>query len=202
MEKCQVRCRAHFCVFTCWKARPRSPCLTRLRISECEFASALKPTCRRRMAIIPTTSLAAVVGSVHPAIKIVGYRHYSDDGVAVIDHGINGTAQRRDALAVRRLCDHHVRQIINDEEKASGTGLKKAWTSDRLYHMARQSFKTSWVRLESGRLDLSGSAADLLPVPPAVKGDCCARQCQSRLRLAHLCLWKLDFVRLAETHEY
>ena len=60
---------------TCWKARPRSPCLSPgLRISECEFAFRLKADLPSKDSDYTDDDIAAVVGSVHPAIEIVNRR--------------------------------------------------------------------------------------------------------------------------------
>ena len=152
-----------------------------LRISECEFAFRLKADLPSKDSDYTDDDIAAVVGSVHPAIEIVNRRLSSTipmSGVAVIvDHGGNGAfaygVGTEDWQSID-YANHHVRQIINDEEKASGTGQSVmdgnpigsiTWLANHL--------KPRGFGLRAGDWISSGSAADMLPVPAGgtVKGD-------------------------------
>ncbi|MEC8201104.1 MAG: hypothetical protein VX085_16290, partial [Pseudomonadota bacterium] len=98
------------------------------------------------------------------------------------------------------------RQIINDKEKASGTGQNVmdgnpigsiTWLANHL--------KPRGFGLKAGDWISSGSAADMLPVPAGgtVTGDF-GRSAVSKSTSAKLtsASWKLDFVRLMETRKY
>ena len=125
--------------------------------------------------------IKAVIGSVHPAIEIVNRRLSGAvpmSGLAIIvDHGGNGAfaygAGTEDWESID-YANHPVRQIINGEEKAVGTGQNVmggnpvgsiTWLANHL--------KTRGHSLKAGDWVSSGSAAEMLPVPAGgtVKGD-------------------------------
>tara|TARA_Y100001934_G_scaffold116418_1_gene142522 strand:- start:56227 stop:57003 length:777 start_codon:yes stop_codon:yes gene_type:complete len=152
-----------------------------LRISECEFAFRLKADLPAKEDDYTDNDIAAIVGSVHPAIEIVNRRMSSAipmSGVAIIaDHGGNGAFAYGPGTEDWQSVDyanHKVRQIINGEEKATGTGQNVmdgnpigsiTWLANHL--------KLRGYGLKAGDWISSGSAADMLPVPVggSVKGD-------------------------------
>ena len=152
-----------------------------LRISECEFAFRLKADLPAKDGDYTDDDIKAVIGSVHPAIEIVNRRLSGAvpmSGLAiVVDHGANGAfaygAGTEDWESID-YANHPVRQIINGEEKAVGTGQNVmggnpvgsiTWLANHL--------KTRGHSLKAGDWVSSGSAAEMLPVPAGgtVKGD-------------------------------
>ena len=152
-----------------------------LRISECEFAFRLKADLPAKDDDYRDDDIKAVIGSVHPAIEIVNRRLSGAipmSGLAIIvDHGGNGAfaygAGTEDWESID-YANHLVRQIINGEEKAVGTGQNVmagnpvgsiTWLANHL--------KTRGHSLKAGDWVSSGSAAEMLPVPASgtVKGD-------------------------------
>ena len=152
-----------------------------LRISECEFAFRLKANLPAKEGDYTDNDIAAIVGSVHPAIEIVNRRLSSAipmSGVAIIaDHGGNGAFAYGPGMEDWRSIDyasHQVCQMINGEEKARGTGQNVmdgnpigsiTWLANHLKLRGHGLNEGDWIS--------SGSAADVLPVPAGglVKGD-------------------------------
>lgn len=152
-----------------------------LRISECEFAFKLKADLAPKDGAYSDDDIKPIIGSVHPAIEIVNRRLSSVvpmSGLAVIvDHGGNGGfayGEGTEDWASIDYANHAVRQIINGEEKAVGTGRNVmdgnpvgsiTWLANHL--------KARGFSLKAGDWVSSGSAAEMLPVPAggSVQGD-------------------------------
>lgn len=152
-----------------------------LRISECEFAFRLKADLPAKDGPYTDDDIRPIVGSVHPAIEIVNRRLSAAipmSGLAVIvDHGGNGGFAYGEGTEDWQSIDyanHRVRQIINGEEKAVGTGQAVmegnpigsiTWLANHLKPRGHSLKAGDWVS--------SGSAAEMLPVPAGgtVTGD-------------------------------
>ncbi|MEL0113453.1 MAG: hypothetical protein VW835_17110 [Rickettsiales bacterium] len=150
-----------------------------LRVSECEFAFRLKADLAPKDGAYTDSDIEPIIGSVHPAIEIVNRRlSVPMSGLAVIvDHGGNGGfayGEGTEDWASLDYANHEVRQIINGEEKAVGTGRNVmngnpvgsiTWLANHL--------KGRGFGLKAGDWVSSGSAAEMLPVPDGgtVKGD-------------------------------
>jgi len=142
-----------------------------LRISECEFAFRLAADLPEKTGAYTDDDVSAVIGSVHPAIEIVNRRlSVPMSGLAVVvDFGGNGAFAHGPGTADWRAVDyagHTVRQIVNGEEKAVGSGAavmdgnplaSVTWLANHLKSRGR--------RLKAGDWVSSGSTADMLPVP-------------------------------------
>tara|TARA_Y100001933_G_scaffold262309_1_gene319472 strand:+ start:366 stop:1142 length:777 start_codon:yes stop_codon:yes gene_type:complete len=152
-----------------------------LRISECEFAFRLNDDLPAKESAYTDDDIRAVIGSVHPAIEIVNRRLSSTipmSGLAVIlDHGGNGGFAygpgTKDWAGVD-YANHALKQIINGEEKAVGSGgnvmdgnpiASITWLANHLKPRGQSLKAGDWVS--------SGSAAEMLPVPDGgtVTGD-------------------------------
>ena len=152
-----------------------------LRISECEFAFRLKNDLPSKESAYTDDDIRAVIGSVHPAIEIVNRRLSSAipmSGLAVIlDYGGNGGFAYGPGTidwAGVDYANHALKQIINGEEKAVGSGSNVmggnpiasiTWLANHL--------KPRGQTLKAGDWVSSGSAAEMLPVPDGgtVTGD-------------------------------
>ena len=152
-----------------------------LRISECEFAFRLKADLVSKNDDYNDTDVRQVIGSVHPAIEIVNRRLSAAvpmSGLAIIvDHGGNGAFAYGPGTEDWESVDyteHTVRQSINGEEKAVGSGQNVmngnpigsiTWLANHL--------KMRGHTLKAGDWISTGSAAEMLPVPDCgtVVGD-------------------------------
>lgn len=152
-----------------------------LRISECEFAFRLKADLPAKDGAYTDDDIKPIIGSVYPAIEIVNRRLSSAvpmSGLAIIvDHGGNGAFAYGPGTEDWESIDyanHSVRQIINGEEKAVGSGQNVmdgnpvgsiTWLANHLKDRGHTLKAGDWVS--------SGSAAEMLPVPAggSIKGD-------------------------------
>ena len=152
-----------------------------LRISECEFAFRLNADLVSKDGDYNDNDVKQVIGSVHPAIEIVNRRLSAAvpmSGLAIIvDHGGNGAfayGPGTEDWESIEYTEHAVRQSINGEEKAVGSGQNVmngnpigsiTWLANHL--------KLRGHRLKAGDWISTGSAAEMLPVPDCgtVVGD-------------------------------
>lgn len=144
-----------------------------LRISECEFAFRLAADLPAKRGAYADADIAAVIGTVHPAIEVVNRRLSGAvpmGAVAIIvDHGGNGAFAYGPGTKDWRGIDfatHAVRQIINGAEKAVGSGkavmdgnpvASVTWLANHLKGRGRTLRAGDWIS--------SGSAVEMLPVP-------------------------------------
>lgn len=142
-----------------------------LRVSECEFAFRLAADLPAKDGIYSDEDIVPLIASVHPAIEIVNRRlSVPMSGLAVVvDFGGNGAFAYGAGTADWRGIDfagHRVRQIIDGEEKATGSGravmdgnplASVTWLANHLKARGRTLKAGDWIS--------SGSTAEMLPVP-------------------------------------